>query len=136
MFTGTRKRGGINSIPLKLTSVIFVGSSSSSGSKINKLTGEAARKAYYHWRACIFSGGYVKIVIVEKAPVSMGYCKKLERWIDFELECTDCKKHKITRTPPKHERTPTRKARIGTARRRSIAKSKDLFEMRQRRKKH
>jgi len=136
MFTGTRKRGGINSIPLKLTSVIFVGSSSSSGSKINKLTGEVARKAYYHWRACIFSGGYVRIEVVEKVPVSMGYCNLLKRWVDFEIECMICKKRRTERRPPKHERTPTRKARIGTARRRSIAKSKDLFEMRQRRKKH
>lgn len=90
---------------------------------------ESKRKAFYHWKACIHSGVYVKITIIEGRPVSMGFCRyKLKnRFIDFEIECAECKKWKKTRTPPKHERTPTRKARIGTARRRSIAKRKDLF---------
>ena len=98
-------------------------------------------KAFYHWKACIFSGMTVKIVIVEGKPVSMGWCNKgkeawIGKWVDFALECVDCKKHKITRTPPMHERTATRKARIGTARRRSISRSRDLFEKRQGLKKH
>lgn len=89
---------------------------------------ENSRKAFYHWKACIFSGGYVKIEIVEGVPVSMGYCNQIKRWVDFEVECPMCKKWKMTRTPPKHERTPTRKARISTARRRSIARKKEHFE--------
>ena len=100
---------------------------------------EKKTKAFRHWRACIHSGMTVKIVIIEGKPVSMGWCYKgkkdwIGRWVDFEIECTDCKKHKMNRTPPKHERTAVRKARIGTARRRSIARSNDLIEMRQRHK--
>ena len=130
MFTGTRKQGGINNISLKLTSVIFVGSSSSSGSKTNRLKGEAAQKAYFLWKACINSGVMVRITIIEGQPVSLGFCRHplKNRYIDFEIECADCKNHKMTRTPPKHERTALRKARIGTARRRSIVNRKALFD--------
>ena len=128
MFTGTRKQGGINNISLKLTSVIFVGSSSSSGSKTNRLKGEAAQNAYYHWKACIYSGRNVFIIAVEDQPVAMGFCHKKLRNVDFEIECGTCKDHKMTRTPPKHERTATRKTRIGTARRRSIANRNELFD--------
>ena len=89
---------------------------------------ENKRNAFRHWRACIFSGRFVRIEVIEKVPVSMGYCNQVKRWINFEIECSTCKKHKMTRTPPKHERTATRKARIGTARRRSIARKKEHFE--------
>ena len=89
---------------------------------------EEKRNAFRHWKICIFSGGIVKIEVIEKVPVSMGYCNHLKRWIDFEIECPSCKRHKITRTPPQHERTATRKERIGTARRRSIARKKDLYD--------
>ena len=97
---------------------------------VEKLKGKAARNAFRHWKACIHSGITVRITIVEGHPVSMGFCRhKLKnRYIDFEIECPSCKKHKRIRTPPKHERTATRRARIGTARRRSIAKSKEHFE--------
>ena len=101
-----------------------------------KLKGKAALKAYRHWKLCIHSGLTVKIEIIEGTPVSMGFCKKKNRNIDFQIECEMCKSHKITRSPPQHERTATRKARIGTARRRSIARSRDLFEKRQGHKKH
>lgn len=113
----------------KLLSVINVNGLSSK---------EKSRKAFYHWRACIHSGLNVRITIVEGAPVSMGFCRhKLKnRFIDFEIECEDCKKWKMTRTPPKHVRTPTRKARIGTARRRSIARRKEVSEMKTGTKKH
>ena len=95
-----------------------------------KLKGEAAQKAYRIWKACIHSGVTVRITIIEGHPVSMGFCRhKLKnRYIDFEIECGDCKKFKMTRTPPKHERTALRKARIGTARRRSIANRNELFD--------
>ena len=86
-------------------------------------------KAFYHWKICIFSGGFVRIEHIEGAPVSMGYCKKKELWVDFEIECPSCKRHKITRTPPQHERTATRKARIGTARRRSIRRRQEAFDI-------
>lgn len=94
---------------------------------------ESKRKAFYRWKTCVFSGMTVKIVIVEGESVSMGWCNKGKKdwvgvWVDFEIECLSCKKHKFTRTPPKHERTSTRKARISTARRRSIARAKDHFE--------
>ena len=91
---------------------------------------ENSRKAFYHWRACIHSGVKIRIVIAEGHPVSMGFCRhKLKnRYIDFEIECEGCKKHKKTRTPPKHVRTPIRKVRIGTARRRSMARRKEHFE--------
>jgi len=128
MFTGTRKQGGINNISLKLTSVIIVGSSSSSGSKTNRLKGEAAQKAFFFWKACIYSGRNVKLQNFEGDPVALGYCAKKARDVDFEIECGTCKDHKMTRTPPKHERTATRKARIGTARRRSIARRNELFD--------
>lgn len=91
-------------------------------------------EAFVFWKACIFSGFIVKIEFVEGVPVSMGYCRKVKRWVDFEIECPICKKRKTVRAKPKHVRTPTRKARIGTTRRRSIAKSRDLFEMKQNRK--
>lgn len=102
---------------------------------------ENKRKAFRQWKLCIFSGLTVKIVIVEGKSVSMGWCNKgkeawVGRWVDFELECPDCKKHKFTRSPPKHERTATRKARIGTARRRSIARRKKDFELKTGLKKH
>lgn len=89
-------------------------------------------KAFYHWKLCIFSGMTVKIVVIEGESVSMGWCNKgkeewIGRWVDFEMECPSCKRHKITRTPPQHERTATRKARIGTARRRSVARRKERF---------
>ena len=84
-------------------------------------------KAFWHWKACIFSGSFIRIEHVEGVPVSMGYCNRLKRWVDFEIECPDCKKRRTERRPPKHERTPTRKARIGTARRRSIARRKERF---------
>ena len=50
---------------------------------------------------------------------------------DIEIcpECGhNCTDYRMVRVPPKHERTATRKARIGTARRRSIANRKDLFD--------
>jgi len=103
--------------------VTDAGSLSSSGSRIKKNV-----KAFYKWKACIYSGGFVRIEVIEKTPVSMGYCNKKKRWVDFEIECEICKSFKVTRDPPQHERTATRKARIGTARRRSIAKRNDLFD--------
>jgi len=96
---------------------------------VEKLKREAARRAFYHWKICIHSGLKVKIVTVEGDPVAMGYCRNKERDIDFEVECPDCKKHRITRRPPQHERTPTRKARISTGRRRSLAKKKALNDL-------
>jgi len=99
-----------------------------------KLKGEAAQKAYRFWKLCIHSGLNVLIIAVEDRPVAMGFCHKKFRNVDFEIECADCKNYKMTRTPPKHERTAVRKIRIGTARRRSIAKSRDLFEIKQNRK--
>ena len=95
-----------------------------------KLKGEAAQKAYFFWKACIHSGVMVRITIIEGHPVSMGFCRHplKNRYIDFEIECSDCKNFRMTMTPPKHERTALRKARIGTARRRSIANRKDLFD--------
>ena len=101
-----------------------------------KLSSVRAKSAFAYWKACIHSGVTVRITLIEGHPVSMGFCRhKLKnRYIDFEIECPSCGSHKMTRTPPKHERTAVRKIRIGTARRRSIAKSRDLFEMKQRRK--
>ena len=95
-----------------------------------KLKSEAAQKAYRIWKACIYSGVTVRITIIEGQPVSMGFCRhKLKnRYIDFEIECADCKNHKMIRNPPKHERTALRKARIGTARRRSIVNRNELFD--------
>ena len=95
-----------------------------------KLKSKAAQKVYRIWKACIHSGVTVRITIIEGHPVSMGFCRhKLKnRYIDFEIECPNCGSHKMTRTPPKHERTAIRKIRIGTARRRSLAKSKDLYD--------
>ena len=95
-----------------------------------KLKGKAAQKAYRIWKSCIHSGVTVRITIIEGHPVSMGFCRhKLKnRYIDFEIECGDCKNHKMTRTPPKHERTALRKTRIGTARRRSISNRNELFD--------
>ena len=99
-----------------------------------KLKGKAAQEAYRIWRTCIHSGLTVKIKVVEDRPVAMGFCRKKNRDVDFEYECLPCKKFRVTRKAPKHERTAVRKIRIGTARRRSIAKSRDLFEIKQNRK--
>ena len=98
---------------------------------VEKLKSVRAKKAYAYWKRCIYSGVYVKITIVEGQPVAMGFCRyKLKnRFIDFEIECIDCKKRKTVREPPKHVRTPTRKARIATGRRRSIAKKKALNDL-------
>jgi len=100
---------------------------------------ENKRKAFRHWKTCIYSGMTVKIEMIEGESVSMGWCNKgkkdwIGKWVDFEIECSSCKKHKFSRTPPKHVRTATRIARISTARRRSISKSNDLIEMRRRQK--
>ena len=95
---------------------------------MEKLKGKAALKAYRIWKLCIHSGLNVKIEIVEGQSVAMGFCRDKERDVDFELECVSCKAFSATRKAPKHERTPTRKARIGTARRRSIARKKELFD--------
>lgn len=96
---------------------------------VEKLKSVKTKKAFAYWKACIFSGVYVRITLVEGHAVPMGFCRNplKNRYIDFEIECVDCKKRKTKREPPKHVRTPTRKARISTARRRSIAKRKDLF---------
>ena len=93
-----------------------------------KLKSEAALKAYRIWKLCIHSGLNVKIEVVEYRPVAMGFCRTKDRDVDFEYECLPCKKFRATRKAPKHERTALRKARIGTARRRSIANRKDLFD--------
>ena len=97
---------------------------------MQNLRDKATLKAYRIWKACIYSGVTVRITIIEGYPVSMGFCRhKLKnRYIDFEIECPNCESHKMTRTPPKHERTALRKARIGTARRRSIVNRKALFD--------
>lgn len=95
---------------------------------VEKLKSARAKKALAYWKGCIHSGLYVKITIVEGQPVAMDFCryKLRNRFIDFEIECVDCKKRKTVREPPKHERTPLRKARISTGRRRSLAKRKAL----------
>jgi len=93
-----------------------------------KLKGEAAQKAYHMWKLCIYSGFTVKIEVVEDRPVAMGFCRKKDRDVDFEYECVPCKKFRATRKAPKHERTALRKARIGTARRRSIVNRNELLD--------
>ena len=95
---------------------------------VEKLKGKAAQKAYRIWKLCIHSGINVKIEVVEDRPVAMGFCRKKDRDVDFEYECVPCKKFSANRKAPKHERTALRKARIGTARRRSIANRNDLFD--------
>ena len=97
---------------------------------VEKLKSARAKKALAYWKGCIHSGLYVKITIVEGQPVTMGFCRYVlkNRFIDFEIECVDCKNRKTVREPPKHERTPTRKARISTGRRRSLAKRKAFNE--------
>jgi hypothetical protein len=122
-FIGTASGAAIGEASLNLLSVIDVGSSSSSESKIRNL------KPFNHWRACIFSGLTVEITKIEGVPVSLGWCNKKMRKVDFGLECPPCKEHKLTRDKPKHVRNPTRRARIGTARRRSVAKRKEVFNI-------
>lgn len=99
---------------------------------VEKLRSARAKKALAHWKACIHSGVYVRITVVEGHPVSMGFCRhKLKNsYIDFEIECEGCKKHRTVRKAPKHVRTPLKKARISTGRRRSLAKRKALNEFR------
>ena len=97
---------------------------------VESLKGEAAQKAFFFWKACIYSGRTVKLQNFEGDPVALGYCTKKARDVDFEIECGhNCMDYRMVRVPPKHERTATRKARIGTARRRSIANRKELFDL-------
>ena len=98
---------------------------------VEKLKSVRAKKALAYWKGCIHSGGYVKIRIVEGQPVAMGFCqyRLKNRFIDFEIECLDCKNRRTVRESPKHVRTPLRKARISTGRRRSLAKRKALNEL-------
>lgn len=94
---------------------------------------DGQKRAFNHWRRCGRSGDFVKMHVApyedgsKKQIRQKGFCSLKNEDVDMGL-CVLCEDH-APRRPPKHKRTPTRRARTSKAMQRSAARKKDHHEL-------